>query len=472
MKVAFINPPGTYGWYKRPVLGLGYISACLESNGFDCKIFDAYFNSWSEEELLQRVRDYEPNIIGITAMTHQILKAARIASELKKQLNTPIIVGGCHVTALPEKTLAEFPVFDYAVYGEGEKTITELLRCLHGREEPESCAIEGVAFRSGHRIVVNEPRPYLTSSELDALPLPAFNHYYGKNRLALADKDSYYVMLTSRGCPYDCAFCMRALGKKVRRRTAQNVLHEMEYAIEHYGAHTFDFVDEIFLFDSRESRELLQLMIDRGFPQRIRWSGLIRANLVKPELIALAKKAGCYRLEMGVESGDNEILKAIGKGITVEQVRTAVRIIKKTRISLGTYFILGHPNETKQTLRKTVDLAVELNTDTIAVGLMVPYPGTRISEMASRGEGRYRLLAQDWSEYDKYCSRALEIEGLPHKELVKWQRRALLNLYLKNFRFFDAFRFFWQRRNACLFVFKKWIASFKSIITQSGGQKD
>jgi len=180
----------------------------------------------------------------------------------------------------------------------------------------------------------------------------------------------------------------------------------------------------------------------------------------------MPKKAGCCRLEMGVESGDNEILRAISKGITVEQVKRAVGIIKKAGIPLGTYYILGHPNETKQTLRKTVDLAAELNTDTIAVGLMVPYPGTMIYDMAVRGEGGYRLLAQDWSEYDKYCSKALEIEGLPHEELVKWQRRALIKLYLRNFRFLDGLKFFWQRKNAFVFVFKKRIASFKSTKRQ------
>lgn len=463
MKVAFVNTPATYGdWYKRPVLGLAYISACLESSGFDCKIFDAYFNSWSEKELLQHVKEYNPDVIGITAMTHQIVKAAQIAAELKKQLNALVIIGGCHVTALPERTLAEFPVFDYGVYGEGEKTTPELLKYLQRGTESKSCTIKGVAFRKGGRIFVNEPRLYLTSAELDALPYPAFHHYYGNNPDALANEHLHYVMLTSRGCPYNCAFCMQVLGRKVRRRAAQNILQEMDYAIEHYGAHTIDFVDEIFLFDSRETRELLQLMIERGFPKRIKWKGLVRANFVNPELITLAKKAGCYRLEMGVESGDNEILRAISKGITVEQVKRAVRIIKKADIPLGTYFILGHPNETIETLRKTVDLAVELNTDTIAVGLMVPYPGTRIFDMAVRGEGGYRLLAQDWSEYDKYCSKALEIEGLPHKELVKWQRRALIKLYLRNFRFLDALKFFWQRRNAFVFVFKKWIASLKS----------
>ncbi len=458
MKIALIKPPATYAdWYKRPVLGIAYISAYLEYHGFNCKVFDAYFHSWSEQELLRHVTDYEPDVIGLTAMTHEITQAAQIASQLKRQLNVPAIIGGCHVTALPERTLAEFPVFDYGIRGEGEKTTLELLQHLQQGPTSNLSSIQGLVYRNGRHLVVNAPRPFLTSAELDALPYPALHHYYGENPLALTDKQAYYVMFTSRGCPYSCAFCMQVLGRKLRRRSAQNVCQEIEYAITHYGAHTFDFADEIFLFDSQETRTLLQLMIERGLSDQIRWSGLTRANFASPDVIALAKKAGCYHLEMGVESGDDEILKAINKGITVAQVKRAVRIIKEAGISLETYFIIGHPNETRETLQKTLDLAAELNTDTIAVGLMVPYPGTRIFDMALRGEGGYRLLTQDWSQYDKYGGKVLELEGLPWEQLAKWQRRILLSLYLKNVRLLDGLKFLWKRRRAFYFLIQKWL---------------
>ncbi len=470
MKIALIKPPATYAdWYKRPPLGITYISAYLESHGFHCRVFDAYFHSWSDKELVYHVKEYKPDVIGITAMTHEIVQAAQIASQLKKQLNVPTIIGGCHVTALPERTLAEFPAFDYGVYGEGEKTTLELLRYLQQDTESRLSNVKGLVFRNEEYILVNEPRPVLTSAELDALPYPAMYDHYGNNPRALTGKDSYYVVSSSRGCPYNCSFCMQVLGRKIRGRSASNIVQEIEYAISTYGAHTIHFVDELFLIDNKRTRQLLHLMIERGLPKRIKWRGTTRANLITPEIIALAKESGCFLLGMGVESGDDEVLKAINKGITVEQVKRAVKIIKQSGISLDTYFILGHPNETRQTLKKTVDLAVELNTGTIAVGLMVPYPGTSIYDMALRGEGGYRLLSEDWSEYDKYGGRVLEVEDLPYEELVRWQRRVYINLYLRNFRLVEALGFFWEKRRVFRFLFEKWIAHLKGTKKQYAG---
>jgi anaerobic magnesium-protoporphyrin IX monomethyl ester cyclase len=459
--IALVKAPATYAtWFRRPVLGLSTMSAYLEQHGFNAPIFDAVYTGWSEQALIAQIEASRPDVLGLTAMTHEIAQAARIAATVKRSLGIPVVVGGSHATALPARTLTEFPAFDYAVFGEGEETLLALGQALgRGTDATALREIRGLAFREDDAVVVNAPRPWLTSEELDALPVPAFHHYYGADRRALAGKGLYYVMVTSRGCPYRCAFCMQVLGRQVRRYSPERICREIEHAIDRYGAHTIDFADEIFLFGDDRTRQTLQLMIDSGLSRRIRWTGLTRANLVSSEIIELAKESGCSRLEMGVEAGDNEILKATGKHITVEQVEEAVRIIKAHRIPLGTYYILGHPHETEATLRKTVDLAARLNTDTIHVGVMVPYPGTAIHEMASRGEGGYRLLSENWSDYDKYGGYALELRGLSHEMLASYQRRAYVLLYLRNLRILDLIRFFWSRRHAVGYFLTRKLAS-------------
>ncbi len=462
MRVALIKLPATYeNWYKRPLFGICYISACLELNGIDCRIFDAHFHSWSEKKVIEKVVEYSPDVIGLTAMTHEIIQASQLASQLKERLNIPIIVGGCHVTALPARTLKDFPIFDYAVYGEGEKTAIKLVKFLQQSNISEPSDIAGLVWRDIEgNIHVNKPVESLTSLELGMLPYPDLKDYYNGAQ-SLVGKNSYYTIFASRGCPYNCAFCMQVMGRKVRQRSAENIIKEMEYAISHYGAHTFNFADDIFLFDNYKTRETLQLMVDKFSLKRVRWSGLTRANLVTKELLNLAKKAGCFHLEIGVESGDNEILRTINKGITVEQVRGAVKIIKDFGISVGAYYILGHPNETLETMKKTINLAAELNTHTIAIGLMVPYPGTRIYEMACQGEGGYRLLTEDWSQYDKYGGRVLEVGNLTFNQLSRWQAWAMVYFYLRNCRVLDFVKFLIQYRSGIFFMLEKIIGRLK-----------
>jgi anaerobic magnesium-protoporphyrin IX monomethyl ester cyclase len=457
MKVALIRPPEVHKYWNetRPSLSISYIASYLEHHGIAVKIFDANFHLWPYRETVEKVEDFKPDLIGITSMTHEISMAHKIASLLKNSLhNVPTVIGGCHVTALPRETLEEFENFTYGIYGEGEQTMLSLVRCLQQGATEKLPEINGIVYRHAQGITINPPQKRLSSEELDKLPYPAFHHYYSHNK-ALAGKHDYYVIISSRGCPYNCAFCMQVLGRQVRRRSPENVVAEIEYAIDRYSAHTVYFLDEILLFNDQLTYDTLALMIKHNLPDRIRWRGLTRINFVNEQLINKAKEAGCFALEVGIESGSNEVLKRINKQITIEQAVEAVRIIKKAGIELDANFILGHPHETIESVKTTIDFAAKLNPTTIAVGIMTPYPGTKIYEMALRGEEGYRLLTKDWSKYDKYGGKALELEGLPLHELEKWQRRALLYFYLRNYRFIDLFNFIIKYRKAILSLFLK-----------------
>lgn len=453
MKIALIRPPEVNPYWSspEPLLGAGYLAAYLESHGYDVRILDANYHGWTQRQIINGLVEYGPDLVGFSSMTHEIKAAHAIAVRMKDRLKeVPTVVGGCHVTALPSQTLQEFPEFTYGVFGEGEETLLELVRYLEKGTEADLQNIAGLVHRDQqNRIVCNVERPSLAKEKLDKLPYPAL-HQYHQNAHALKGPKRHYTIMAGRGCPYQCAFCMQVLGRQVRRRSAENIVGEMEHAIHAFGAHTIYFADEIFLFNDRITYETFELIKQRGLPKRIRWRANTRVNLVNDRLLKAAKEAGCYLLEIGIESGNDEILKAINKQITVEQAETAVQSIKKAGIGVSANFILGHPHETRQTIKATVDLATRLNTDTIAVGLMVPYPGTRIYEMAKRGEGGYRLLTEDWSSYDKYGNRALEIEGLPINVLETWQRKSIVYFYIKNFRFIDFFRFIFEYRKTIL----------------------
>lgn len=458
MKVALLRPPqvNPYWYLHRPSLGISYLAAYLINKGIETKIFDAIFNSWDLRQTVQQVCHYHPDLIGISSMTHEIRESNHLAEEFKKRLpGVPLVIGGCHLTALLQETFEEFPNFDYGIYREGEKPLLALVEFLKNGKGRIS-HIPNLVYRTqSHQIRVNPPGAWLTAAELNQLPYPAFDQYY-PSKTALGNKNTAYPIMSSRGCPYQCAFCMQVLGRQLRRRSPENIVAEIEHAIKCFGANTIQFWDDIFLLNDGQTMATLDLMIRKALQRKIRWNALTRVDQVDEKLIFLAKKAGCYALDLGVESGSDKILKRINKQITVAQIRRAVKIIKEAGIATFAYFILGHPGETKHSLRQTTDLAVELNTDQIAVGIMVPYPGTQIYEMAKKGMWNYRLLSDDWSKYDKYGGSALELKNLPLKELERWQRRVFLEYYLRNWRFIDLLKFvFNYRKEIFLLLFKK-----------------
>lgn len=468
MRIALVKVSAVYASFLKAPLGLAYLQGILRQNGHQCEIFDAYNFSWDEITLVNKVKKYQPDLIGFTTITSDVKDTAETAKKMKKEIPVSIVAGGPHVTALPKGTLGEFPSFDFAIYGEGEKTLLELVNTLvEKRDNFEE--IKGLVFRKNGQVIQNESRPQLTEGELDELPFPEFDNYYSREDSIFTKKKPFedlgtwktkgYNILTSRGCPFDCVFCMRVFGKKVRRRSPESVIAEMEYAIERYKVDSFTFTDEVFLSNTSKTRILLNMMIERNMSKRVKWSAMTRVNFVNKELISKARQAGCVNLQLGIESGDNEILKAIGKNITVDEIKRAVSIIKEEGITTGAFFILGHPNETKETIKRTIKLAIELNTSTVAIGIMVPFPGTEIYRMAQNNECGYRLLSRDWSLYDKYGGQVLEIENLPLKTLQIFQLRGYMSIYLKNFRLLDFTRLLLTYRQTAFHLIRRLLPS-------------
>jgi len=380
-------------------------------------------------------------------MTHEI-HAAADACAIAKRVSPGLwtVVGGPHSTALPERTLEEFSSVDIAVAGEGEMTMTELAEAKASGVVPSELEnVLGIAFRLGDRVVSTGKRPWMKN--LDDLPFPAWE---------LFPKVSWGV-LSGRGCPFGCIFCQRVLGRQVRLRSVDNVLAEFDALEQRVGQREIWFRDETFGLNKRWLDEFLEKTIARNQRKGYvwGWGSNSRANLADLDRYRRMKESGCYSVSFGIESGDEVILKRATKGITPKMAVKAIAVAQEAGLRAAAFFILGHPGETWRTALKTVHLAARSRADSIAVGVMVPYPGTEVWQMARAGEYGYKLLTEDWRFYDKYFGNALSVKGLSHRQLEFLQSLTYVWYYLYNLRFRDLLQFVSRFRSEAWTMLKR-----------------
>jgi radical SAM superfamily enzyme YgiQ (UPF0313 family) len=414
----------------------------------DVAVVDAKLERLDAADTVSRVCSLEPSLVGATSMTHDVVSAGEIAEGVKARAPSVLTaVGGVHATALPHRILSDFPSFDFAVLGEGEETLVELVRALSSGSPLD--AIHGLAWRNGESTRENEPRA--RKDDLDALPLPAWDLF--------PDAREYHV-ITARGCPYQCVFCTAPYGHKIRERSPENVLAEMYAVAERYQPRHYRINDESFAFKKERGERIVAGIKEHEELRAIPKAASLRANSVYPELMEGMRDAGFVYVDFGVESGDPEILTRIKKRVTMDELRHAVAVTKRAGIKVGGNYIIGHPGETPATIRKTIRFAVELNCDFNAFGIMTPYPGTEIYQMAERGEWGYRLRSTDWRDFNKQLGGALEITGLPRYQLELYQLLGYVSVYLANLRFLSFARFVWDFRRSALAFLKNFVVHF------------
>lgn len=452
MRITLLNPPSEEDRYEHehlsiPKIGLAYMAAYLEKNGIECSIVDAKFEKLTLEEVSQRLKKERPDLIGISAMTSEINSAARVADEFKKLFpDGTTLIGGAHAISIPKETLDEFKNFDILCTGEGEYTLLDLVQTM--RAKKPLGGVKGIFYRNNGNILENPPRDWIV--DLDELPFPAWNKY--------PKKSSFNYVVSTRGCPFSCAFCMTILGKKQRKRSIENVVDEIEWLLDNHDLKEMCFIDETFTLDLKRTHALLDLIIERGVNRRLKWIAQTRVDKVDEKIFIKLKKAGCYKIEFGVESGNQKILDYIKKEIKLEQVEKAVHFAKKAKLKVGCSFIIGHPGETKKTAQDTIDFIVKLNPDIASLGIMVPHPGTKVYELAQKGEAGYVLSTTNWSDCIKFGGSGLELENLSRKEMEKLQIKGYLSFYLKNFRFLDILFYALEHRNQAFAAAKKIIS--------------
>ena len=363
-----------------PPLGLQYLAAVLQHRGLaEVEIYDANVRQDDDETFKRRLASSGADILGFTSSTFEwltTLGAMRMAREVLPR--ALIVVGGPAVGAYPRECLS-FKEIDIGVIGEGEETFAEIVSL---RSEGEALdGIKGTVVRRDGRVVVAPERPFI--QDLDSIPFPQRDLIDPKAYNAIFIRKPFATLITSRGCPFQCSFCSRFyFGNKVRSRSASNILAEFEHCAERYGVKEFMIYDDTFGVRRDIALELCDLMIERR--HNFRWSVRTRVDCVDEVALERLRKAGCYKLHMGVESGSEEILRRMNKGITLEQVRRTFKLASDAGIETVGYFMFGYPGDTLASIEKTRRLSLELRLSWADFSITTPAPRTELNDEFER----------------------------------------------------------------------------------------
>jgi radical SAM superfamily enzyme YgiQ (UPF0313 family) len=419
IRVLLINPFYPISETPCPPLGLAYLGAALEQAGVQVKILDYVVYPYRRDALESVLKEFKPHVAGATAVSMTFDHARQVLKDLKvidPEILT--VMGGPHVSFYARETLEEFPELDAVVLGEGEQTFVNLMHAVKSARDLRG--VNGIAFRRGSEITTSPKQKFI--SNLDVLPLPS-RHLLPLGRYrALGMPMS---VTTSRGCPYQCIFCVgrKMGGARVRYHSADRVAAELQ-SLASLKFHQINIVDDLFTANPNHCLAVCEEILRRNL--EINWTAFARVDTVSEALLSKMKAAGCTAVSFGIESANPAILNTIKKGISVQQAQDAVRKCLRVGISPYASFILGLPGETPETIKETAAFATELQQEGLAYGfhILAPFPGTEVREQSKRLG--IRILSDDWSRYD--ANRAvIETASVNHRMLdavvVDWENK-------------------------------------------------
>lgn len=413
-------------------LGLAYVSSSLRAAGFDIEILDPENQNMDLANFQKKIERDKPAIFGVSCATMNFDKA-REFTKIAKQNGAKTILGGIHATAAYEDVIKNYPEFDFVVFGEAEQTIVELCQSIRdGTRDLKT--ILGLAYRENGEIKINPQRPFI--EDLDKLPPPQWDLlelgvytipdfiYSGKKGMTL---------VTARGCPAKCIFCSVPLinGYLFRHFSAKRIADDIEMLVNNFGIEFVAFRDDTFTVSRQRVVDICHLLVERHI--NIRWYCLARVSTVDKELLALMKKAGCEKVAYGVESADQKILNTLKKGINVQQIRDAFRWTHEAGIKPIGSFIFGNPGETRESMDRTIDFAIELDPEIAHFFVMAPLPGTELYE-------KYKNIYFDenldhressYGIHSMSMSSSFHCGDLTYKDLKKQLIKANMRFYLR-----------------------------------------
>lgn len=404
-RIVLINPPAEiWGEGTRhlapilntlPQIGIACLAAVLRREGIEAFILDAQALGMTQKQVVAWAASRKPAIVGMTGYTSSVFAGADIARQLKEAVRGVVtVIGGPHVTAAPEKTLTAFPAFDYGLVGEGERSAPLLFRVILDGQEP--AGVGGAVWRENGTIRVNKRLPLI--DDLDTIPPPAFellpgfpNAYHPP--IFHSPNGRAITLVTSRGCPFHCAFCDRGIfGNRYRFHSVGYIVDMVRRLRDTYGIDHFIFYDDNFTAYKPHLAELCEAIA--RLPFRITFSCDARADLVDSQMLALMKRAGAWMISYGIESANPGLLELLDKSLSLERAARAVRLTREAGIMSKGLFMIGVPGETAQTIERTKAFIRRLPFDLINLSKFTPYPGSDIHRTISR----YGTFEEDWKQ--------------------------------------------------------------------------
>ena len=441
MKILIIHPP-----YKRdklyikpikamgvilPNLGLLYLAAVLENQNHIVKIIDgpalAVVKNYSYKNLTNDIKKFNPDVIGISASTSQIPLIDLVLNSIKYSDTTPqIFLGGTGISA-DTNIILNYPKINFGIIGEAEFAFMEIIKKLEqGKDIKES---KGLVWKENNKVLFKYPDKI---NNLDSLPLPSWHlldlKIY-KPSVANYRKLPSVPLVTGRGCPYSCIFCSRSTeGLKYRAQSAERVVEEIENLVNNFKVKDIQFYDDIFTMDIDRVKKICQLIIEKNI--KIMWTCRTRVDKVNVNILKLMKKAGCYQIAVGIESGSDRILKYMKKGITKEQIINFCKITKKEGIDTRAFFIFGFPTETKKEIKETIKFMLKLKLDVAQIMIFTPLPGTEAWKEAKKYG---KIDETDFSNFTYYPPNKIPFSSdeLSEKELLQLYSQAYRKFYLR-----------------------------------------
>jgi anaerobic magnesium-protoporphyrin IX monomethyl ester cyclase len=409
-RILLINPGYTnnpWSAYLNP--GIGYLAESLEKNKIEYDFFD--MNLYPYERLIKKIDEFRPDILGISMMTYNYINHYNLINKLKnKYPDKTIIVGGAHASLFKEKIMSDCPGVDILMIGEGECLLVDICKGKNLKNIPN------IVYRKGERVVKNKEACYIQN--LDEIPFPKYKKFE-------IDKcaDKTIPIVSSRGCPYSCTYCTThmSVGKKVRARSAKNVVDEIEYWYKK-GYRYFNFSEDNFTFYKERVHEICDEIEKKGLKNLKLDCAGIRADKLDYNLLKRMRKIGWYSLSIGVEAGNDKMLEVLKKGEKIKDIEKAIEDALSLGYSITLYFILGFPRQTIKDVKDTFALAKKYPVANSVLHSLIPYPGTELYYEILR-DGKLLYKPEQYLNSSQQMHNVILFET---KELNKKQREWMM----------------------------------------------